>query len=283
MLQEMEKSKTLIEPEIMESESLDTTVPPESSGTSVDGVNGAKQAVNAKLEEINALISPYKLAYVHPVKDCILLDRNARYMTKEQQARLDENIKRDGFLSQLPFGILQEDGKYKIISGNHRIKSAINAKLQSVLILYGDESDFDEQRQLAIQLSHNSIAGQDDPFLLKELYMELDDLFLKAYSGIDERELLSYKPLDLSAIAERDIELSEIRFMFCEPDKAKIERLMDMLDRKLGLDAEKDSLVFADRDWFIDIMSDVQKKYQIKNKTAAFLKMCSIVEDHLAE
>jgi len=257
MLQTMEESKTTIE--------------------------SANDAVNAKLEEINAFISPYKLAYVHPANDCVLLDRNARYMTKEQQARLDENIKRDGFLSQLPFGISQKEGKYKIISGNHRIKSAIKAQLEAVLILYGDESDFDEQRQLAIQLSHNSISGQDDPVLLKALYLELDDLFLKAYTGINERELLDYKPLDLSAIAEKDIELSEIRFMFCEPNKEKIMRLLDALDSTVGLDSNNDSLIFMDMDWFIEVMSKVQKKYQIKNRSAALLKMCSIVEESLTK
>jgi len=246
-------------------------------------VISANDAVNAKLEEINTLISPYKLAYVHPANDCVLLDRNARYMTKEQQARLDENIKRDGFLSQLPFGIRQQDGKYKIISGNHRIKSAVKAQMEAVLILYGDEADFDDQRQLAIQLSHNAVSGQDDPVLLKALYLELDDLFLKAYTGINERELLNYKPLDLSTIAEKDIELSEIRFLFSEQNKAKIMRLLDALDSTLFLDAGNDSLAFMESDWFIEVMSKVQKKYQIKNRSAALLKMCTMVEECLAK
>jgi len=246
-------------------------------------VETAHNAVNAKLEEINALIAPYKLAYVHPVHDCLLLDRNARYMTKEQQARLDENIKRDGFLSQLPFGIRQQNGKFKIISGNHRIKSAIKAQLEAVLILYGDLADFDDQRQLAIQLSHNSISGQDDPVLLKALYLELDDLFLKAYSGINERELLDYKPLDLSAIVEKDIELAEIRFMFCEANKEKVLRILDALQYKTGLDGNTDSLAFMEMDWFIEVMSKVQKRYQIKNRSTALLKMCSIVEESLAK
>ena len=252
----------------------------EKSETIIEFTN---DAVNAKLGEINAIISPYKLAYVHPAHDCLLLDRNARYMTKEQQARLDENIKRDGFLSQLPFGIRQQDGKFKIISGNYRIKSAIKAQLQSVLILYGDEADFDDQRQLAIQLSHNSISGQDDPVLLKALYLELDDLFLKAYTGINERELLDYKPLDLSTIGEKDIELSEIRFMFCEPNKEKIIRLLDALQYKTGLDEQSDSLAFLDMDWFIEVMSKVQKKYQIKNRSTALLKMCEIIEEVLSQ
>jgi hypothetical protein len=119
--------------------------------------------------------------------------------------------------------------------------------------------------------------------ILKALYLELDDLFLKAYSGINERELLDYKPLDLSTIAEKDIELSEIRFMFCEPNKEKITRLLDALETTVGLDANNDSLLFMDTDWFIEVMSKVQKKYQIKNRSAALLKMCSIVEGFISK
>jgi hypothetical protein len=59
---------------------------------------------------------------------------------------------------------------------------------------------------------------------------------------------------------DKDIELSEIRFMFCEPDKAKIERLLDALQYKMGLDPNNDSIVFMEQDWFIEVMSQVQKK-----------------------
>ena len=95
--------------------------------------------INAKLSEINKLIVLYQLAYISPKDDCVLLNRNARHMTKEQQDRLTHNVQHDGFLSQLPFGIKQENGKYKIISGNHRVKSAVKAGLEKILILYGDE------------------------------------------------------------------------------------------------------------------------------------------------
>ena len=76
-------------------------------------------------------------------------------------------------------------GKFKVISGNHRVKSAIKAGLDKILVLFGTEEDFDEQRQLALQLSHNAISGQDDISILQELYASLKDLGLKAYTGID--------------------------------------------------------------------------------------------------
>ncbi|MDR2170523.1 MAG: ParB/RepB/Spo0J family partition protein [Planctomycetaceae bacterium] len=239
--------------------------------------------VNARLVEINQLITPYQLAYVSPKNDCVLLDRNARYMTKEQQDKLTNNIEHDGFLSQLPFGIKRQDGKYKIISGNHRVKAAIKANLDKILILYGDEKDFDEKRQLAIQLSHNAITGQDDLTILKSLYADLNDLFLKQYSGIDEKLLFECKALDLSTIAENDLELYSLTFMFCEANKERVEHLLDSLEQKVGLDVESTSIVIGDPDWFINIMSKVQKQFKIKNRSTALLKMCEICESALAK
>jgi hypothetical protein len=234
--------------------------------------------VDTKLAEINQLIEPYRLAYVSPKDDCVLLTRNARYMTKEQQDKLTSNVKHDGFLSQLPFGVKQKDGKYKIISGNHRVKSAIKAGLEKILILYGNEEDFDEKRQLAIQISHNAIAGQDDLIILKSLYLDLNDLFLKQYSGIDEKALFDCKSLDLSAISECDIALYPLTFMFCEANRERVEHLLDELEQKVGLEGESTSLIIGDPDRFISIMSKVQKQFGIKNRSTALLKMCEICE-----
>lgn len=236
--------------------------------------------INDKLREINQLIFPYQLAYVDPATECELLEHNARYMTKEQLNRLTENVKGDGFLSQLPFGILQTNGKYKIISGNHRVKSAIKAKLPKILILFGTPDIFDEQKQLAMQLSHNAISGQDDLSILKDLYASLDDLTLKAYSGIDEKALFDYKSLDFSGISEQDIALNEVNFMFCDSNKEYVEKVLDHLDKK-ALDPDIDALVVGNIDHFVEIMTRVKKRLNIKNRSVALLAMCRICQSYL--
>lgn len=238
--------------------------------------------INGKLAEINALISPYQLAWVSPEGDCELLVKNARYMTKEQLDRLTENVKGDGFLSQIPFCIKEANGKYRVLSGNHRVKSAIKAGLPKILVMFGDESDFDEQRQMAIQLSHNAISGQDDLAILKELYLSLKDLQLKAYSGINEAELMAYKAFDFAAISEQDIALNEINFMFSDANVKDVEKVLDALDKK-GVDPEKDALVLGDVDRFIETMTRVKKRLNIKNRSVALLAMCRICEEYLNE
>lgn len=239
--------------------------------------------IQQKLEAVNDLISPYRLAWVDPVRDCVLLERNARYMTKEQLGRLTDNLKSDGFLSQLPFCIREqaEDGtfKYKVISGNHRVKGAIKASLRRILVLFGTPDVFDEQRQLAIQLAHNAISGQDDMAILQELYSELKELGLKAYTGIDEKELMKYKALDLSGIGEQDIALNPVTFMFSDGNKILFEGVLDKLEDKL--DPEKDALVVGDIDRFIEIMTRVKARLNIRNRSVAVLAMCRICEAFL--
>lgn len=233
--------------------------------------------INTKLADVNALISPYQLAWVDPVEDCELLEHNARYMTKEQLGRLTENVKGDGFLSQLPFCIKEESGKFKVLSGNHRVKSAIKAGLSRILVLFGTVDAFDEQKQLAIQLSHNAISGQDDISILQELYASLKDLDLKAYTGIDEKELFKYHSLDFSGISEQDIALNPVNLMFCDVNKEYTEKVFDKLNES-GLDPEKDALVVGSIDRFVEIMTKCKQWLNIKNRSVAVLAMCRICE-----
>jgi hypothetical protein len=109
---------------------------------------------------------PYRLELAAP-GELKLLEKNARYMKAEQFQSLVENIKKDGNLSSLPLCYREKDGKLRVLSGNHRVMAARKAEVESVLVMVlGDEKDADEQ--MAIQLSHNAIAGQDDLVILKE-------------------------------------------------------------------------------------------------------------------
>ena len=51
--------------------------------------------IREKLDDVNNLIAPYKLAYVSPTEDCIPLERNAHYMDKDIFDRLMEEDMED--------------------------------------------------------------------------------------------------------------------------------------------------------------------------------------------
>ncbi len=238
------------------------------------------QVISERLEEINALIAPYRLAWVNPKADCELLEKNARFMSKETIERLSENIQHDGFLSQLPFGVKQENGKFLIVSGNHRIKAAIRAKQKRVLILYGLETDFDKNRRLAVQLSHNAIVGEDDKGILRELYVDIDDLFSKEYTGVLEEFMLNYEPVKLPELSELDIPLHEIHFTFSHADHEYVQKVLDRLEIQ-NCKPDRNAVVIGDMDRFVDVVTLVKKRKNVRDRSIALLRMCQICEDYL--
>nr|EMN20899.1 ParB-like protein [Leptospira santarosai serovar Arenal str. MAVJ 401] len=189
--------------------------------------------------------------------------------------RLVENVKKDGFLSQLPFGVKIEE-KFKVISGNHRVTAAIKAKLEAILILYVE--DIDTERELAIQLSHNSIAGQDDLGILKSLYLQIKELDWKAYSGIDEQALLNYQIPELVPISESDIKLNEVRLFYGDLDLKQIDQTLELLEKKL-IDEKRDRVVLGDFERFVEVMTEIKRRLNVKNHSVAFLKMIEICEE----
>ncbi|WP_165783019.1 ParB N-terminal domain-containing protein [Leptospira kmetyi] len=196
-------------------------------------------------------------------------------MTPDQMNRLVANVKKDGFLSQLPFGVKVEE-KYRIISGNHRVQASIKANLPAILILYIE--DIDSERELAIQLSHNSIAGQDDLGILKSLYLQIKELDWKAYSGIDEQSLLNYQIPDLIPISESDIQLNEIRLFYADFDLKRIDLTLEALEKKL-IDEKRDRVVLGEFERFVEAMTEIKRRFNVKNHSVAFIKMIEICED----
>lgn len=232
--------------------------------------------IRSKLDDVNKLIEPYKLAYVSPVNDCLQLEKNCHYMEKEKLDRLVDNVSKDGFLSQLPFGMKRKsDGKYLILSGNHRLKAAIKAKLEFILILYIDEVDRDTQ--IAYQLSHNALVGRDDAQMLKEIYKEIESIEAKEYTGLNGMNFLDIEKLNVSSINDGDIELTEIKFLFIENRKNDVRAVLSELER-LTLDKES-AIVVGSFDAFIKTMTEVKKVYGIKSNTIAFGKMIEICKE----
>ncbi len=234
--------------------------------------------IRQKLDDVNNLIAPYKLAYVSPTEDCVPLAFNAHYMDKDVLDKLTSNVAHDGFLSQLPFGMKrEEDRKYLILSGNHRLKAAIKAKLQYILILYIDECDKDTQ--LGYQLSHNSLVGKDDMQMLKELYNQIDSMGAREFSGLNGLNFVDVNKINMPAIGEGDIELTEMKFQFIESKSNSIKNTLEALE-KMGID-EHSTIVVGSFEAYIKVLQEVKKTYDIKSKSVAFSKMIDICQSYL--
>ena len=96
---------------------------------------------------------------------------NARKMSHTDMERLTKNIKQDGKLTSTP--LVYHD--MRIVSGHHRVEAGIKAGVQEAhcMVITSDVSD---QHLTALQLSHNSIAGVDDPDILKQMLEDLPPL-----------------------------------------------------------------------------------------------------------
>lgn len=233
--------------------------------------------VREKLEDINKLISPYQLAYVSPTNECVPLEKNAHYMDKQTLDKLTSNIAADGFLSQLPFGMKRDDGKFLILSGNHRLKASIIAGLKYILILYIDKVSKD--KQVAYQLSHNALVGKDDLQMLKDIYATMESLEAKEFSGLNGIEFIDVNKLHVPAIGDANIELTEMKFLFVESRANEVRNVICELEKQ-KLD-DNTSIVVGSFDEFIKTLTEVKKKYGIKSNSVAFGRMVDICRQEL--
>ena len=232
-------------------------------------------------EQIRGLLTHgYHLAEVD-VGELEFLEKNARYMTNYMFNNLVENIRRDGTLTSVPL-CCKHDGKYKILSGNHRVKAAIEAGLTKLLVMYTDKP-LSRAEQVAIALSHNSIEGKDDMVLLKELWAELDSVDLKKYSGLDDKTLWEMDKSEMQSLTEFHLEYKTQTFLFL-PEEA--ERLQNVFEKALA-EVHKDKVAYANRlqdfDRFIEAQSKIQNAYDVKNSAVVMMLMLDMFERHLEE
>ncbi|MEU0839454.1 ParB N-terminal domain-containing protein [Streptomyces sp. NPDC005962] len=211
-----------------------------------------------------------------------LLDLNARFLPHEQFKQLVANIKRDGHLTSTPLVWNDTDsGQLIVLSGNHRTLAAVEAGLRTIWWMQIDEP-LPRQRQIALQLSHNAIAGQDDPAILKELYDELETVEWRQYTGLDDKALELLEKVDVASLGEANLDFASVQFMF----------LPDELERaEAAFDAAR-STAAADQRWVagleqyepvLDALETSRAAYKIGNSATALGVIIAVFERHVGE
>ncbi|MCE5327878.1 MAG: ParB/RepB/Spo0J family partition protein [Planctomycetaceae bacterium] len=212
-----------------------------------------------------------------PISACDLLEKNARFMRVEQHKRLVENIKRDGCLTSVPFAIRRGD-RYAILSGNHRVKAAQEAGLAEIIVLYTDRK-LTRAQQVAIQLSHNAIAGQDDLAILRELYDEINDVALKEYSGLDDVTLGQLNPPSLDPLSEKGLECRIVSIAFLPEEVERAEKLFAKVLEQATGDVTWINR-YAEYDRMLDALTTAKAQAGVKNTATAFGLLLSLAEKH---
>ena len=142
---------------------------------------------------------------------------NARMMSGQAMRRLTENLRRDGVLSSSP--LIYGD---RIISGHHRVEAAIKAGIVDADCL-SIEGEVDEGRLTAIQLSHNSLSGEDDPEVLRQMLETLMPLE-QVYAAVLSMEVPKPPPLRPSIGTPDTV---TVAVTFTPPDAEEIRRVAD--------------------------------------------------------
>jgi hypothetical protein len=231
-----------------------------------------REALKVLNEKLSGMF-PYQLELAAPGK-LKLLEKNARYMRAEQFQNLVENIKKDGNLSSLPLCYREKDGKLRVLSGNHRITAARQAGVEQVLVMVvAEEKDADER--LAIQLSHNAIAGQDDLVILKELWESIKDVQSRVYAGLDSDTLKALEGIQFAAISEQRLRYKLTTFLFLPEELEDLDRLL----KETAAAFAGDVVYLAHLhtfDAFFGLITKIKKRCQIKNSAASFLKLMEL-------
>jgi hypothetical protein len=232
-----------------------------------------------RLGRVNGRGGKFKVDVV-PIDRLELLEKNARYMTNEQFTNLVGNLRKDGELSSVPF-CLKVGDRYRVLSGNHRVKAAQEAGIAEVLILYREEP-MSRGEEVATILSHNAISGQDDLQTLRELYEEIQDVDLRYYSGLDDTTLEKMEKLSLPPLSEIPLEYRQVAFVFLPEEADRLAAVTgEALDRVRGDEAYLAR--FGDYDRFLDTLEAVKQATNVKNVATVIMLMLEVVEKHMDE
>lgn len=217
-------------------------------------------------------------------REIVLLEENARYMTHEEFGRLVDNIRRDGQLSSAPFLCLEHDGpntgRYKCLSGNHRTKASIEAGLSKIICLATDD-ELTEEQKIAIQLSHNSITGHDDPATLKALYEKILDTDLKKYSGLDDKTLELLDKFKAISISEASLQFQTLSAVFL-PDE--LDAAQKVVNEAISRVKNSDAIWvmrMTEYDRWLDAQEVASSAYNVKNVATAIDLILRVFERNM--
>lgn len=204
-------------------------------------------------------------------------DLNARSMNSNMFERLTANIKKDQRLESLPFCAETENG-LEIVSGHHRVRACRSAGITEIFIIL-DDTGLDRNKIRSKQLSHNSIQGEDNAQLVKEIYALIDDAEEKLAAYIDPgvEELLD-KVTTKDVTFDLDIKTILVNFLSYEADtfQKAAEKLNGLYDEIYVADMKN-------LEPFMECIRRVGKEYDIRAMNTTFSKMAEIVLEHLGE
>ncbi|MGW2951527.1 ParB N-terminal domain-containing protein [Streptomyces eurythermus] len=207
---------------------------------------------------------------------------NARFMTKEEYDLLVRNIKADGCLTSVPliYGAGEyPEGEELILSGNHRCDASVDADLPEITCMLIDDPQ-EKDQLIARQLSHNAIAGKDDPATLKHLYDQIEDVDWRAYSGYDDEQLQLLADVSPEGLSEANLDFATVALIFLPPE---LEAAREAFNQARAGQNEYWLAARADYEQTLDTLASTHAAHKVGNVATALHAILAIAENHLDE
>ena len=236
----------------------------------------------------NPALSTPKYEIIHRIDDSLVIakvkvkdlreqDLNARYMPPEMFAQFTKNIKKRGSLEALPYCCLTANG-IEVISGHHTIRAFIQAKIGDEICILLETKPLSRSEIRAKQLAHNSIQGLDDPAILKEIYLSIEDAEMRLTAFIDEKKLDLPEPANIQITSlSTGLEMRNVKLWFLPYQLEDFEKLTELLE---GNEAKLFVAPLKHWDKFREAVNKVMQKEDILSIGTAVAKMTEIILEH---
>lgn len=205
---------------------------------------------------------------------------NANEMSEKVFQQLCENIGISG-LSSVPTCYRREsDGKFVIISGHHRVRAAEKDGYTEIYIIYAEEKDLTKDEIVAIQLSHNSLHGEDNKGILKRLFESIQTVEFKKFAHIDMNEIGTIDIESVNIVPMR--ETYNVSVVLYKQDIRLLEELTGCIREALD---SSEYVILADQekteDAYLALMKEVGQKFNIKSSNIAFAKILELAKKQI--
>lgn len=213
--------------------------------------------------------------WIYEQVDIDLIDEaedNANRMTEEEFNTLCKNIGMSG-MSSTPCCFKKSTGRFGMISGHHRWKACKKNGYKKIGILWCAEEELTKDEIIAIQLSHNSLHGEDDKNILKKLFAQIQSVDFKQFAHINMDEI---KPIESNGL---DISLMKENYTFSVVlYNGSLEDINALLMDIRELSKTSDVVLIADQEPSEEMYLNLRKELKDKNIKSASIGFAKILE-----
>lgn len=206
-------------------------------------------------------------------------ETNANVMSEEMFNDLCESIGLSG-MSSVPSCYRKEDGRYTIISGHHRVKAARKLGYKELGFLWTDKKNLTQDEIIGLQLSHNSIHGEDNKAILKKLFEQIKDVQWKRISNITMDEIGTMAANQMSIVPIKACYTVSL-ILYSDAEESFGELIGDIKE----LSGKSDVVMIADSDPSEELLLKLNKELRstlnIQSSSVAFATILKLAREQL--